>query len=91
MEDNQRDRVRKRAAIVRQILLSVWDPIGVAGILEASDEYDSYVWSVCKLLDAHQDRRKLVDYLILVETTDMGLSGQRQRAERVADLLIRTE
>ena len=33
------------AAGVRYLLISEWDPIGVQGIAEAADEYDSYVAS----------------------------------------------
>ena len=33
---------RENRALVREILLRDWDPIGVSGIPEAADEYDTY-------------------------------------------------
>jgi len=33
---------RENRARVREILLRDWDPIGVYGISEATDEYDTY-------------------------------------------------
>jgi hypothetical protein len=37
---------RQNRARVREVLMRDWDPIGVAGIAEAADEYDGYVGTV---------------------------------------------
>jgi hypothetical protein len=73
---------------IRQVLLRDWDPIGVAHVPEAQDEYDSYVSQIYGLLIRRERRQKLVDFLWWAETVNMGLYGNRQRAERVADLLL---
>jgi len=65
-----------------------WDPIGVAGVVEAQDEYDSYISQIFGILIRHEPKQKLVDYLWWAETEHMGLYGNRQRTERVADSLI---
>ncbi|CDZ67985.1 Hypothetical protein NGAL_HAMBI2605_62680 [Neorhizobium galegae bv. orientalis] len=37
-------------AIIRKIMLTEWDPIGVSGIPEAQDEYDAYADTVFDML-----------------------------------------
>jgi hypothetical protein len=70
-------------------LLHDWDPIGVADVPEAQDEYDSYVGKIHGMLIRHEPRHKLVEHLWLVETEYMGLSGNRQRTEAIADRLLK--
>ena len=44
------DRARRYHDGIRRILLNDWDPIGVADIAEAQDEYDSYVGKIYGML-----------------------------------------
>ena len=37
------DRAREYQSAIRQILMKEWDPIGVSHVVEAQDEYDSYI------------------------------------------------
>ena len=83
------DRARHYHAAIRIVLLTEWDPIGVSHIPEAQDEYDSYVGEVHRLLITHVDRHGLFLRLWQIETEHMGLSGNRQRTEAVADRLLR--
>jgi hypothetical protein len=46
---DKQDSRRIRAAI-RQVLLDVWDPIGIKDVKEAQDEYDSYLGGIYELL-----------------------------------------
>jgi len=73
---------------IRLVLLREWDPIGVANVPQAQDEYDSYVSQIHGFLIRHEPRHKLVDFLWWAETEHMGLYGNRQRTEKVADLLL---
>lgn len=73
---------------VREILMSHWDPIGVAGEPAARGEYDAYAQRICGSLGLRQDRGALVDYLWRIETEHMGLRGNRERAEGVADRIL---
>jgi hypothetical protein len=41
---------RRGGGGVRRLLMEDWDPIGVEGIPEAADEYDSYVGVVGQML-----------------------------------------
>ena len=68
-----------------------WDPIGVAGMPEAADEYDRYTAKAYVML---MDERATADaigaYLFDVATRHMGLSGATlaERSERAAKALI---
>jgi len=92
MPDPERSQHLNRAkryhdAIVH-VLLREWDPIGVADVPEAQDEYDSYVGQIYGLLVRHEPRHKLIDFLWWVETENMGLCGRRPHTEAIADRLI---
>jgi hypothetical protein len=74
---------------IREIVMREWDPIGVAGVPEAHDEYDSYIHQIHGMLIRREPKHKLLDYLWWAETENMGLNGSRRRTEFVADLLMR--
>ena len=73
---------------IRQVLLCEWDPIGVADVPQAQDEYDSYISQIYGLLIRREPKHKLIDFLWWVETEHMQLYGNRGRTERVAELLM---
>jgi hypothetical protein len=73
---------------LRFILLNEWDPIGVADEPTAQDEYDAYAGTLLKLILAGASTDALADYLIGVERGRMGLAGDRERARRVATVLV---
>ena len=92
MEDrrvNERlDRARRYHAGIRQILLRDWDPIGVADVPEAQDEYDNCIGKIYGMLIRYEPRHKLVEHLWLIETEYMGLFGNRQRTEATVERLL---
>jgi hypothetical protein len=51
------------AAGVRHLLMSEWDPIGVQGVVEAADEYDSYVGVVGRMLREGATADAIASYL----------------------------
>jgi hypothetical protein len=73
---------------IREILLREWDPIGVSEVPEAQDEYDGYVYKIYGMIARHELRQRLVEHLWEIETSRMGLIGDRKRAEEIADRLI---
>jgi hypothetical protein len=75
------DRVGEK---IREILLNDWDPIGIAGIREAADEYDRYVAPIVQMVVAGNSISDLSKYLIRIETETMGLNGNHDRARSVA-------
>ncbi len=73
--------------VIYEILMKEWDPIGVAGIPEAQSEYDAYVSEVYRLLSRRASVQELFDSLWWVETKHMGLRGNQQRTQKVAEHL----
>jgi hypothetical protein len=60
-----------------------WDPIGVAGVPEAADEYDSYgAEAYVMLVDQRATAEVLASYLLRIATQHMGLSATEELAER---------
>jgi hypothetical protein len=80
------------AAKVGEILYYIWDPIGVAGVPEARDEYDGYVPQVVRMLIDGKGKEEIARYLCGIEGENMGLSvgsASRDHAHKVAAALIR--
>lgn len=73
---------------VDETLNYVWDPIGVAGIPQARDEYQSYVPQVFGLLQNGATEENISAYLGDVVTDRMGLSANSQHDSEVASVLI---
>ena len=69
-----------------------WDPIGVAGVPEAVDEYDSYAdRAYVMLMDERATADAIAAYLFEVATGHMGLSDVAEladRSHRVANILV---
>jgi hypothetical protein len=74
---------------IQKILLNEWDPIGIQGIPEAQDEYDSYVSDVYKLIQSKRTESEVFDYLWGVETEHMGLSGDKKHTQTIAHKLFK--
>ncbi|MBD2231052.1 hypothetical protein [Phormidium tenue] len=71
-----------------EVLHYLWDPVGVAGIPGARDEYDAYIPQVFSLLKAGAGADEIADYLTEVATQSMGLGHNRERDRQIADLLL---
>jgi len=81
-------RAREYQCAIREILMREWDPIGVSGIPEAQDEYDSYITHIYSQLIRHKSEHEIFQNLWEIETGHMGLYGNRQRTEKVVSLLM---
>ena len=82
-------RGREVMQTIRAALMRDWDPIGVAEIPEAADEYDSYIGSVYRILAGTLSEDELVEFLYRTETETMGLSADsRERVREVARKLL---
>jgi len=57
---------------LRDLTMERWDPIGVAGCLEAADEYDSYLGQIARRLREGASEEELASYLATA-TDGMGL------------------
>ncbi len=63
---------------IREVLLDVWDPIGIKDEPNAQDEYDSYVGPVLSLLSSGATDDQLSDQLLNYVNNDMGLNARSE-------------
>lgn len=91
MNETLRERTSRFHAAIRELVMRQWDPIGVASIPEAADEYDSYIPAIYKLLIERRSVTEIFNYLWWLETEHMGLIGDRQATEEFATRLIEIE
>jgi len=77
-------RAKRYHEAIRTVLLKEWDPIGVADIPEAQDEYDAYVTGVYKRLISRASEDALFAYLWEIETDYMGLYGNENHTRAIA-------
>lgn len=77
---------------VDEVLHYIWDPIGVAGVPEARDEYDAYIPSVYAVLTKKEtEKKELYTLLLDISTGNMGLNKGKflkDRAEKAEELLL---
>lgn len=73
---------------IDEILHYLWDPIGVAGVPQARDEYKNYVPQVFRLLKATADGKDVVEYLHWLSGEHMGMGACPDRNAEVVDMLI---
>lgn len=73
---------------VDEVLHYLWDPIGVADVPEARDEYYSYLPTVFQLLMNGDRAETIAEYLSSVSRDSMGLDGNKSRDSHVAGTLV---
>jgi len=75
---------------VDEILHYMWDPVGVAGIAQARDEYHSYLPQVFKLVLNNKNKDEIAGYLVSIEKNQMGVAENEKAALEVAKVLLDT-
>ena len=63
---NQQD-VRRVNDEIRQVLVKIWDPIGIKDEPRAQDEYDSYIEGVFNLLAKRASQKEIEDLWKIIE------------------------
>lgn len=74
--------------VVDEVLHDLWDPIGVAGIPEARDEYRGYLPHVFGMLKNGGTEDEFVEYLGAVATERMGLPARPDHDRAIARQLL---
>jgi hypothetical protein len=69
---------RRIRAQIRQVLLDVWDPIGIKEEPRAQDEYDSYLGEVLGLLSRGATDEELSSRLLYFVNDRMGLTARTE-------------
>ena len=92
-------RAREIQSLIAGILLRDWDPIGVADVPQARDEYDSYVGGVYRVLASGGSLAEIEAHLRDIEVRMMGWDKRTHEADvarataarRLAALDVRLE
>lgn len=73
---------------IGEVLHYIWDPIGVAGIPQARDEYDAYASRVFSLVKKNATQDDIASYLMATCTEHIGLSENRQHDDDTARIIL---
>lgn len=73
---------------IEKILLSEWDPIGIMNEVNAKDEYHAYATDIANMITHGATTKDISDALLKIERDMMGLNGDTERADRVAQNLL---
>lgn len=84
LSSNDRELLRR----IDEVLHYLWDPIGVAGVPQARDEYESYVPQIFRLLKTTVGGKEVAEYLGWLSTEHMGLEANRAHDAEVVGLLL---
>lgn len=68
---------------IGEVLLHDWDPIGVADVPEAQDEYRGYIRGIYDVAVEARSVRAVAEHLVKIERGHMGLSGWRKWKARL--------
>lgn len=82
------DAIREDAChFIRLVLLVDWDPVGIFGIRQAEDEYDSYVEGVFELLRTGATDKQIAAHLLSLQSQHMGMSPHCSNLRQVTQKL----
>ena len=79
---------KSKLGMVRLALCTAWDPIGVFGIPQTLDEYDSYANEVLKLAEATMNADQVADLLKTFEAEAMGIRNREDRSLLTAITIV---
>jgi hypothetical protein len=72
---------------IQQVLVGVWDPIGIKDEPRAQGEYDSYIGGVFNLLTNHSSEKEIGDYLWKVIEERIHIHPQNGATQKAANAL----
>ena len=70
-----------------EVLHYIWDPIGISEAPSARDEYWGYLPIVFRMLVDESPKEIIVEYLFGIESERMELKPDKEKAERVVEIL----
>ena len=73
---------------VGEVLHYIWDPIGVAGSVQARNEYDGYIAQVCSLLWQDASALQISEHLVKLADQNMDLPDTQARADLATRKLL---
>lgn len=81
-------KVSELSSRIGEVLHYLWDPIGIAGVVMARDEYDAYILPVLAQLQDSASAESVADLLTRIEDQRMGLTPNRERALQAAVVAV---
>jgi hypothetical protein len=89
MSDSKSKKAIEIQNLIGRVLFEDWDPIGVNNNPNLSDEYDSYIAPVYKILSGSRSEDELIDYLFKTTNETIGLDCKdREMLRPVAQKLL---
>ena len=67
--------LRRIRSDIRQVLMEIWDPIGVKDVRNAQDEYDSYISGIYGLLTGEVPDSQIAEHLLGIVRETMGMEA----------------
>ena len=74
---------------IRQVLLNVWDPVGIRDEPNSQNEYDSYIGRISDLLQNHATEAEVMDYLLWAVRENMGFDAATHEHMRTTATALR--
>jgi len=72
---------------IEEVVHYIWDPIGVSGIPQARDEYNSYMTAIFGRVKAGKEE-EIVEYMRWAVSENMGLSFDQDKAKESAKIML---
>ncbi|WP_265289224.1 hypothetical protein [Verminephrobacter eiseniae] len=69
---------------MKSVLLKEWDPIGIADMDEAQDEYDLYAAKLTAMIMRGAAENEILNHLTWIEVDRMGLEGDLLHRSNIA-------
>jgi hypothetical protein len=82
-----KERIRDSQRQIRGLLMD-WDPIGVAGVPEAADEYDCMIGPLMHLLHDGAGQAEVQQWITNEVTEHFGMKSDPRGEAQLADTLI---
>ena len=73
----EKEESRRIQREIREVLMKVWDPIGIKDEPACADEYDSYIGAVLRLLMRREDDEAIARHLAEIANDRMGMSATK--------------
>ena len=85
---SQTSKIPALSFAIKEVLLNEWDPIGIANLNEAQDEYNIYIADIEKILKDGKNADELFLHLNWIELERMGLDGNNDHTMNISKRLV---
>ena len=72
-----------------EVLHYLWDPIGVADVPEARDEYHGYLPQIFMMIKGNKSEEEISSYMSKIQSEEIGIAANKNKISEVVKILIR--